>query len=66
MAFSLTPATTFFREVRQELKNVQWPSRATTTRFTALIVVVTVAVAIVTGVLDFGLTTVVERFLLVQ
>lgn len=64
MAFSLTPATTFLREVRQELNSVQWPSRATTIRFTVLIVAVTVAVAAATGAFDFGLSKLVERLVL--
>jgi preprotein translocase SecE subunit len=56
--------STFLREVRQELKGVQWPSRAATLRFTALVVAVTLVVAVVTGILDLLLVTVVERLVL--
>lgn len=54
----------FLRDTRQELRGVQWPTRATTIRFTLLIVGVSAAVAIGTGLLDFGLSALVERFLL--
>lgn len=66
MAFSPITALTFLKDVRHELKSVQWPSRATTVRFTVLIVAVTVAVAVMTGAFDFVLTFAVERFLLRQ
>jgi len=63
MALRITYVGTFFREVRQELKGVQWPSRTTTIRFTILIIVVSSVVAMVAGGLDFVLTSVVEQFL---
>lgn len=64
MALRITQVGTFLREVRQELKGVQWPSRATTVRFTVLIVVVSAVVAAGAGALDAALTALVERFLL--
>lgn len=57
-------AKTFLREVRQELKAVQWPSRRSTVRFTTLIIVASAAVAVAVGVFDTVLTMLVERFLL--
>lgn len=53
----------FLREVRQELKGVQWPSRETTVRFTALVIIVSAVVALVTGALDVLFTLAVERLL---
>lgn len=57
-------AKTFLREVRQELKAVQWPSRRSTIRFATLIIVVSAVVAVAVGVFDVALTILVERFLL--
>lgn len=54
---------TFLREVRQELRGVQWPTRAATVRFTALIVIVSAVVAFVTGLFDVGLAGLVNRLL---
>lgn len=64
MALRLANIGGFLRDVRQELRGVQWPTRQTTIRFTLLIVGVSAAVAIGTGLLDFGLSALVERFLL--
>ena len=64
MVLRLASIGGFLRDARQELRGVQWPSRATTIRFTLLIVAVSAAVAIGTGLLDFGLAALVERFLL--
>ena len=54
---------TFLREVRQELKEVQWPSRQATIRLTALVIIVSAAAGVATGALDFLLTFIVEQFL---
>ncbi|TSC72874.1 MAG: Protein translocase subunit SecE [Parcubacteria group bacterium Gr01-1014_38] len=63
MAFRLLSLVSFLREVRQELKGVQWPSREATVRFTALVIVVSAVVGLVTGAFDFLLTLAVERLL---
>ncbi len=62
----LSPAhiVSFLRDARQELRGVQWPTRAVTVQFTVLILVVVAVVAIATGAFDIGLTFLVERFLL--
>ncbi len=54
----------FTQEARQELKTVQWPSRRETVRYTVVILIVSAAVAVVTGVVDALLTLVVEKLLL--
>lgn len=64
MALRLANIGSFLRDVRQELHGVQWPTRVATVRFTALIIIVSVVVAAVTGVLDVGLSALVGRFLL--
>lgn len=66
--FSLTTlpqnVISFIREARQELKNVQWPTRTVTLRYTVVIFVVSAVVAVATGALDQGLTLIVERVVL--
>lgn len=54
----------FVREARQELKAVQWPTRRETVRSTMVILIMSAAVAAVTGVFDALLTLIVERLLL--
>jgi preprotein translocase SecE subunit len=54
----------FVREARQELKIVQWPTRRDAVWYTIVILVVSAAVAAVTGALDAVLTLIVERALL--
>jgi len=44
---------TFFKEVIQEGKKVDWPSRQETFRYTAIVVAIAICVASFLGVLDF-------------
>ena len=62
-AFRLPSLLGFTREVRQELKGVQWPSRETTVRFTVLVIGVSAVVGIATSLLDALLTLGVEQIL---
>ena len=50
----------FFREVRQELKKVAWPTRSETTTYTVVVLVVTVVLTAIT----FGLDLVLKRGIL--
>ena len=43
----------YFKETRAELRKVTWPTREESINLTTIIVVVTVAVAIFLGLLDF-------------
>ena len=47
-----------------ELRKVVWPSREETTNLTVVVLVVSIAVGIFLGVIDFGLNRVVENVLL--
>lgn len=47
---------TFFKEVKEELIKVAWPSREQTIRYTVLVVLVAVAVGLFLGGLDYLLT----------
>lgn len=44
---------TYFKETRAELRKVTWPTREETRTLTTIIVIVTVAMAIFLGVLDY-------------
>lgn len=46
----------FLHEVKEELDKVVWPSRETTIRYTALVIIVAVAVGLFLGGLDYILT----------
>jgi len=56
--------TTFLKEVRLEMKKVNWPTRQLTLRYTLIVIGVSVAVAIYLGTLDFILTTLLNKFVL--
>ena len=47
-----------------ELRKVVWPSRQETANLTVVVLVVSIAVGIFLGVIDFGLNRVVEEALL--
>ncbi len=49
-------AINFLKEVREELDKVVWPTRDQTIRYTILVVIVTVAVGLILGSLDYLLT----------
>jgi preprotein translocase subunit SecE len=54
----------FVREIISELKKVVWPSRREATYLTTLVIVFTVAVAIILGVIDFGFSKLLNVILL--
>lgn len=59
----LAKAKTFFQESVQELKRVNWPSRQETVQLTIAVILVSLAVAIFLGFLDFIFTSVLELVL---
>jgi len=56
----------FLKEVRQEMKKVNWPSRQETTKYTLIIIGVCVVVAIYLGGLDLLFTSLLEKFILLK
>jgi preprotein translocase subunit SecE len=50
----------YVRSAKHELTKVTWPNKQTTTRYSILVVTVSIIVAIFFGLLDFGLTEVVN------
>jgi preprotein translocase subunit SecE len=55
---------TFLREVRVELKKVNWPTRKETTKYTLMVLGLSFAVAIILGGLDFIFTLILDKFIL--
>jgi preprotein translocase subunit SecE len=53
----------FFREVWIELKKVHWPSWKETRAATIVVVVVVMVFALLLGLVDFGLSHVIQRLL---
>jgi len=53
-------AVQFLREVRIELKKVNWPSRKQTIGSTAVVLVMVLLVSFFLGVVDFGLSSIVQ------
>jgi len=50
----------YFRESREELKKVLWPTRRQTVNDTLLVIAISLFVAVFLGALDFGLSYALE------
>ena len=57
----LTAIPAFFRAVYQESKKIVWPTRSETTNTTLVVRAAPAIAMLVTGVVDFGLTKLVEK-----
>jgi preprotein translocase subunit SecE len=53
----------FFKEVRNELYKVVWPSRRDVIRYTLTVIVFSVVISIILGAADFGLLKAFEAIL---
>lgn len=51
----------YFREVRAEMKHVSWPSRRLTIVYTIVVVLVSLAVAVYLGLLDYVFSAVIKQ-----
>jgi preprotein translocase subunit SecE len=60
----LNRIVTFLKEVKVELKKVNWPTRKQTIKYTLIVIGVSLAVAVFLGGLDFIFTWLVTKFLL--
>ncbi|MBZ9577801.1 preprotein translocase subunit SecE [Patescibacteria group bacterium] len=54
----------FLKEVRLEMKKVNWPTRKETIKYTLVVIGVSAGVAIFLGGLDFIFTTILNKFIL--
>jgi len=59
-----TKIITFLKEVRLEMKKVNWPTRQETLRYTLIVIGISVAVAAFLGTIDLILTTLLNKFVL--
>ena len=55
---------TFLKEVKLEIKKVNWPTRKETLRYTLIVIGVSAAVAALLGGLDFIFNQLLERFII--
>ncbi|XOB40479.1 MAG: preprotein translocase subunit SecE [Candidatus Nealsonbacteria bacterium] len=55
---------TFFKEIKVEIRKVNWPTRKETIRDTLIVIGVSIVVAIFLGGIDFLFTTLLNRFIL--
>jgi len=60
----ITKLTSFLKEVRLEMKKVNWPTRKEAVKYTLIIIGVSVAVAAFLGGLDYLFTTLLNKFIL--
>ncbi len=54
----------FFSEVIAELKKVAWPSRKEAIRLTLIVILITVAMGIILGIIDYGFSKFIDLVLL--
>jgi len=59
-----TKIITFLKEVKLEIKKVNWPTRQETIRYTLIVIGISAAVAMFLGVLDFIFITLLNKFVL--
>lgn len=53
----------YLSETRMEMGKVSWPTRSMTVRFTILVVVISIAVALYLAALDFGFARILQKFI---
>lgn len=59
---SQNPIINFFREVGMEIKKITWPTRQEAIKYTFTVVVITLIVALILGLFDFGFQQLLEKF----
>jgi preprotein translocase subunit SecE len=60
----LNKIISFLKEVRLEMKKVNWPTKEETLRYTLIVVGISAAVAIFLGSLDFLFNILLKEFIL--
>ncbi|MFZ5391764.1 MAG: preprotein translocase subunit SecE [Patescibacteria group bacterium] len=58
------PISSFFIDVREEIKKISWPSSKQTINTTLLVIGATVVVGLYIGAIDYLLTLVIKNFLI--
>ncbi len=57
----MTSPIGFLKETQDELKKVTWPTRAEVIRLTGIVIIVSLAVGVFIGGLDYIFTTILQR-----
>ena len=60
MAGVLKRSTQFFRDVFSELKKVKWPTRRELVSYTAMVLITVVILAIFFGLIDMGVSKILD------
>jgi len=60
----ITKTKKFFREVKTEMKKVNWPTKDETIKYTLVVIGATLIVATYLGALDAALFNILDRFVL--
>lgn len=55
--------TTYFKEVRSEMKHVSWPTRRMVIVYTAVVIGISLGVAIYLGLLDYLFAAVIQKII---
>ncbi len=55
---------TFFKEVRQETRKVNWPTKKEATRYTFIVIGISVVVAAILGGIDFVFVSILRNIVL--
>ncbi len=59
----MSKITTFLNETKTELKHMTWPSRSQTISYTLVVIILSVLVAYLLGLFDFGFSKGLEKLL---
>jgi len=54
----------YIKETKSELKHVSWPTRRQAIAFTAIVIAISVFVAVFLGLFDYLFTLAIEKFIL--
>ncbi len=54
----------YFKETQTELRHVSWPTRGQAIAFTALVIIISLLIAVYLGALDYLFTYLVNTFVL--
>lgn len=54
----------FLKDVKNELTKVIWPTRQQTIKMTLYVIAISIFVAVILGAADYGLTTLLQKFVL--
>lgn len=63
MAVNVKAVAKHFKDVRQELKKVHWPSKRELTLFTSIVLVAILVIGVFFWLLDSGFTTLLQLIL---